>query len=133
MGAFSPIGFNSGIGYGHQFGNLNYNNSFLYNPGNNINNLNPAFNNGLGIYGNNFGFGMAGASGLGIGRGFNSTGFLISALLIPAITMFISDIFQGISNRKNNNNGDSCNCFKNTSNEYDRSSASENFDNSFEL
>jgi hypothetical protein len=133
MGAFSPIGFNSGIGYGNQFGNLYSNNSLFYNPVQNINSLNPAFNSGFGIYGNNFGFGMAGASALGIGGGFNSTGFLISALLIPAITMFISEIFQGISSMRNNEDGDNCSCFKNSTSHYDRSSASENFDNSFDL
>jgi hypothetical protein len=133
MGAFSPIGFNSGIGINNQFRNLYSNNQLFYNPIQNLNSLNPGFNNNLGLYGNDFGFGMAGANAFGVGGGFNNTGFLIAAFLIPSITMFITELCSGLSSLRNKDNSDNCGCFRNSSNQYDREVASENFDDSFEI
>jgi hypothetical protein len=133
MGALSSIGFNSGIGMNNQFGNLYSNNNLSYNPFQNSSGINPGFNNNLGLYGNNLGLGMPRTNNFGLGSGFNNTGLLIAAFLIPSITTFITELCNGLSNSRNKDNSDHCGCFKNSSNQYDREVATENFDDSFEI
>jgi len=97
--------------------------------------------NSNGLYGvnrnsrgfNNFNYrgGFGGQSALGIGTGFNNTGFLIAALLIPALTSFVSALFSGGRNASSEGQGHQCDSCDAHDNGYDSQDAESSFENGF--
>lgn len=99
-----------------------------YNAGQGLNNFNSGFGQSpYGGFGGGFGINPYG----GLGGGFNNTGFLIAALLIPAVTSFITAIIGAGKNRNNQEDKQyqQYNSNSRDTNQYNDFEANENFDN----
>lgn len=139
MCAYSSVGSYSGLGYSQQ-GSL-VSNRATASINQNLNGLYPSYGAGRGF--NNFSYGGGlggygyGRSALGLGGGFNSTGFLIAAVLIPAITTFISAMFGAGQNESEDqslcNKCDNDNNYQNQNYDYDYEDSQENFENGFNV
>lgn len=133
MNAFSSVGSYSGPNYSQQ-GSI-VSNRAVASIGQNLNGLYPSY--GAGRAFNNFSYGLGyggfGATGLGLGAGFNNTGFLIAAVLIPAITTFISAMFGAGQEGNEEGQCKQSNNFDNQNYNYDQNEVEENFENGFSI
>ena len=133
MITYNPLGSYSGSGYNGLTGSY-YNRGAGASLSQNLNGLYSSYNAGRAF--NNFGYGSGfgyGGTALGFGGGFNNTGFLIAAVLIPAITTFISAMFSGDKNSENSDSFNQCQSFDNYAQSYDSEDADENFENGFNV
>lgn len=102
-------------------------------------------NNYNGLYGSYNGYGYGGGYGQGYGAGrlsygglgSNNTGFLVAAILIPAIVDFVGTLLGAFCNQNSQesyfNNGRSFNSFDNYYNDYDTYDAEQSFDNGINI